>query len=163
MKPTPIRLLAGGVLLVTFVLVGCQREEAAPAPAPTPAPAPAPTPPPAPMPATASVTGLTLGNATSPDMGVAAPMTTFASTDTIHASVATATSDPMASVNGTLAARWIFEDGQVVNEESREVVFTGNGRTDFQISKPDGWPVGKYRVEILLDGAVAQSADFEVK
>lgn len=164
MTSTPIRRLAGSALIAALALSGCKREEAAPAPTPPPAaPAPAPAPPPAPMPATASVTGLTLGNAVGADMAIAAPSNTFATTDTIHAAVATSTSDPMATVNGTLAAKWTFEDGQTVNEESRDVVFTGTGTTVFQISKPDGWPVGKYRVEISLNGAPAQSAEFEVK
>jgi hypothetical protein len=43
------------------------------------------------------------------------------------------------------------------------VNFTGNGVTDFQISKPDGWPTGKYKVEVSLDGAAVQSREFEVK
>ena len=165
MTSTPIRLLAATALLATVTLAGCKREEAAPAPAPPPAvePAPAPPPPPAPVAATASVTGLTLGNAVGADMAIATPATTFAPADTIHAAVATSTSDPMAAVNGRLTAKWTFEDGQTVNEESRDVVLTGSGTTVFQISKPDGWPAGKYRVEISLDGAPVQSADFEVK
>lgn len=164
MTSNSIRFMAGTALVAALALAGCKREEAAPAPTPPPAaPAPAPAPPPAPMPATASVTGVTLGNAVGADMSIAAPMTAFAATDTIHAAVATSTSDAMASVNGALAARWTFEDGQVVNEESRDVVFTGAGTTVFQISKPDGWPLGKYRVEISLNGAPVQSAEFEVK
>jgi hypothetical protein len=158
------RLLAGSALVLSLALAGCQREEAAPPPPPPPAaPAPMPEPPPEPMPATANVTGITLGNAVGADMAITAPTTMFATTDTIHAAVATSTSDPIASVNGTLAAKWSFEDGQTVNEESRDVVFTGTGTTLFQISKPDGWPIGKYRVEISLDGAPVQSAEFEVK
>ncbi|MGL6291526.1 MAG: hypothetical protein ACRC2H_12610 [Silanimonas sp.] len=165
MTSTPNRLLMASALLAAVTLAGCQREDAAPTPTPPPAvePAPAPPPPPAPVAATASVTGLTLGNAVGADMAIAAPATTFAPTDTIHAAVATSTSDPMATVNGTLAAKWTFEDGQTVNEESRDVVLTGNGTTVFQISKPDGWPVGKYKVEISMDGTPVQSADFEVK
>lgn len=164
MTSSPIRLVAASALLSVLVLSGCKREEAAPPPPPpAAAPAPAPAPPPAPIAATASVTALTLGNAVGADMSIAATATTFAPTDTIHAAVATTTSDPMASVNGTLAAKWTFEDGQTVNEESRDVVFTGAGTTVFQIGKPDGWPAGKYRVEISLNGAPAQAADFEVK
>jgi hypothetical protein len=33
-----------------------------------------------------------------------------------------------------------------------------------QLSRPDkGWPVGSYRVEVLIEGAKAASADFEIK
>src|SRR3546814_6948407 len=77
------------------------------------------------------------------DMKVGAPSTTFAPSDTIYASVATSTSDPAASVPGTLSAKWTFEDGQVVNEESKSVNLTGAGNTEFHIAKPDGSPAGK--------------------
>ena len=40
----------------------------------------------------------------------------------------------------------------------------GDGTTTaFQVSKPDGFPVGRYKVEISLDGSVVQSKEFEVK
>src|SRR5678809_1164156 len=36
-------------------------------------------------------------------------------------------------------------------------------RSEFHISKPDGLPVGKYKVEISVDGAAAASREFEVR
>ena len=151
-------------LLGTVAIVGCKKKEeaapvaATPPPATTPAPA---TPAPA---ATAQVTSVDLGNAVGADMKVASPMTTFGTKDTIHASIATSTSDAMATVPGKLGVKWSHVDsGQVVHEESRDVNLTGNGNTDFQISKPDGWPTGKYKVEVSLDGAVVQTREFEVR
>src|SRR5690606_33156205 len=128
-------------------------------PAPTTMPEPAP----APAAASASVTSVDLGNAVGADMKVAASSTTFAPTDTIYASVATATSDPAAAVPGKLTAKWSFEDGQVVNEESKDLNLSGDDATEFHIEKADGFPAGKYKVEISLDGNVVQSKDFEVK
>src|SRR3546814_16127729 len=96
-------------------------------------------------------------------MKVGAPSTTFAPSDTIYASVSTNTSDPAASVPGTLKATWTFEDGQVVNEESKSVNLTGPGNTEFHIAKPDGFPAGSYQVAISLDRNVAQSNAFSVK
>ena len=162
-----LNIAIAAALLGSLALVGCkkQQDEAAvtPPPAstePTPTPAPVETPAPA---ATVSVTSVDLGNAVGADMKVAAPATTFAPKDTIHASVATSSSDPAAPATGKLAAKWTFQDGQVVNEESKDFNFTGPGVTNFEISKPDGFPVGKYKVEISLDGNVVQSKDFEVK
>ena len=150
-------------VLGTVALAGCKKKEA-PAVTPPPAAEPAPMPPAPAVTATASVTGVDLGNAIGADMKVAAPMTTFGTKDTIHASIATATSDAMATVPGKLGVKWSHVDsGQVVHEESKDVNFTGTGNTDFMISKPDGWPTGKYKVEVSLDGAVVQSRDFEVK
>lgn len=164
MNRNRISLPLAAVLIGSVALVGCKKKEEAVA---TPAPAVEPAAmPPAPMPAPAaiaSVTGIDLGTTVGADMKVAAPATTFAAKDTIHASVATATSDPAASVPGKLSAKWSFQDGQVVNEENRDITFAGNGNTDFTISKPDGWPVGKYKLEVMLNGAVVQTKDFEVK
>ena len=153
------------VLIGSAAMVGCKKKEE-PAPMPPVASEPAATTP-APMPAaaaTASVTGVDLGNAVGADMRVAAPMGTFAPKDTIYAAVMTATSDPAASVAGKLGAKWTHLDSnQTVHEDSKDLTFAGDGVTDFQISKPDGWPTGKYKVEIMLDGNVVQTREFEVR
>ncbi|QDW66773.1 hypothetical protein [Luteimonas granuli] len=150
-------------LLGTLALAGCRKEEPAPPPpAAAPAPAPAPAPPAATPAPAVTVTSVDLGNAVDAGNRVTMPSTTFASTDTIHASVTTSSSDP-APQTGRLTARWTYEDGQLVDETSRDFAFTGTGTTAFQVSKPDGWPTGRYRVEILHDGEVVQTRDFEVR
>ena len=151
-------------LLGTVAIVGCKKKEE-PAPvATTPPPATTPAPAPAPMPATASVTSVDLGNAVGADMKVAAPATTFAPKDTIYASIGTSTSDPAASVPGKLGVKWTHVDSnQTVSEESRDAALTGMGTTEFHIAKPDGWPKGKYKVDVSLDGTVVQTREFEVK
>ena len=113
--------------------------------------------------ASVTVTGVDLGTAVGADMKVSSPMTTFAPKDTIIAAVSTSTSDPAGTVAGKLGAKWSFQDGQVVNEETKDVNFMGSGATNFQISKPDGWPPGKYKLEVMLDGNVVQTREFEVK
>ncbi len=164
MKINRLHMAVLAAMLGSAALVGCKKKEE-PAPLPpaaetTPAPAPAP----AAMPATASVNSVDLGNAVGADMRVTAPMSTFSPKDTIYAAVSTGTSDPAASVTGKLGAKWTHVDSnQTVHEESKDLTFAGDGVTDFQISKPDGWPTGKYKVEISLDGAVVQTREFEVK
>ena len=164
MKINRLHMAVLAAMLGSAALVGCKKkEEPAPLPPAAETPAPAPTTP-APMAATASVNSVDLGNAVGADMRVTAPMTTFGTKDTIYAAVSTGTSDPAASVAGKLGAKWTHVDSnQVVHEESKDITFAGDGVTDFQISKPDGWPTGKYRVEISLDGAVVQTREFEVK
>lgn len=146
----------------SVALVGCKKKEEAVVMPPPVAVEPAP----APMPvavASVAVTGVDLGTAVGADMKVTAPATTFAPKDTIIAAVSTSTSDPAGTVAGKLGAKWSFQDGQVVNEETKDVNFMGSGATDFQISKPDGWPTGKYKLEVMLDGNVVQTREFEVK
>ena len=105
------------------------------------------------------VTLVELGRAIGPDKRVSAVTTEFAATETIYASVVTEGTAP----NATITARWTFEDGQVVEESSQTLSPTGTAVTEFHISKPDGWPTGRYRVEILLNGTSTQTKDFVVK
>jgi hypothetical protein len=93
------------------------------------------------------------------DKRITSPTTTFAPKDTIYASVATEGTAP----SKILAAKWSFQDGQVVKEAAETIAPTGPAATEFHISKPSGWPVGKYKVEIIVDGSPAGSKDFEVK
>jgi len=79
---------------------------------------------PAPAAANAAVTGVVLGNAPDASGQVSMPVVEFAGTDAITASITTSTSDPAATVSGTLSAKWLYEDGQVVNEESKAFGFT---------------------------------------
>ena len=164
MKPNRLHMAMLAAMIGSAALVGCKKKEE-PAPMPPAAEtAPAPMPAPAPMAPTASVNSVDLGNAVGADMRVTAPMSTFAPKDTIYAAVSTGTSDPAASVTGKLGAKWTHVDSnQTVHEETKDLTFAGDGVTDFQISKPDGWPIGKYKVEIMLDGAVVQTREFEVK
>ena len=164
MKTNRLQMALLAAMIGSAALVGCKKKEE-PAPLPPVATEPAPiAPAPAPMAATASVTAVDLGNAVGADMRVTAPMSSFAPKDTIYAAVSTASSDPAASVPGKLGAKWTHVDSsQTVHEETRDINFTGSGVTDFQISKPDGWPTGKYKVEVSLDGTVVQTREFDVK
>ena len=103
-----------------------------------------------------SVTSVDLGSAVGDDNRISVPTTTFAGTDTIHASVVTdGTSE------GTLVATWTFQDGQVVDTQEK-VVPAGPQVTDFSITKPDGWPAGNYTLQVSKDGMVLQTREFTV-
>ena len=146
-------------LIGSLALVGCKKHDetaAIPPPAAEPAPTPMPTEP-APVPAATatSVTVVDLGNAIGADNRITTPSTTFAKGDTIHASVA---SDGAA---GNLTAKWTFGD-QVVDTQDKAVA-AGPQVTEFSVSKPDGWPVGKYKLEVSTNGTVVQTREFEVK
>lgn len=106
-----------------------------------------------------SVTAIDLGKSVGGDKHVQDKVNVFAPNDTIYVSVLTAGS----SSSATLKARWTYQDGQVVNESEQSIAPTGDAATEFHISKPDGWPAGKYKVEVSLNGTPAQSKDFEVK
>ena len=83
----------------------------------------------------------------------------FKPNDTIYASIATEGT----AATATLKVRWTYQDGQVVDESTQTITPTGDARTEFHISKPDGWPTGKYKLDVILNGSSAATRDFEVE
>jgi hypothetical protein len=109
--------------------------------------------------AAASISELQLGRRLSADKRVAESTTKFSPRDTIYAVAVTQGSSP----STTVTARWTYEDGgQVVKEDSRTIAPNGTEATEFHISKPSGWPKGKYRVTLTMNGST-ESKDFEVR
>jgi hypothetical protein len=51
----------------------------------------------------------------------------------------------------------------VVDETTQSVGAAGPAVTEFHVSKPSGWPVGNYKVEVMLNGAPVQSKEFRVQ
>jgi hypothetical protein len=137
-------------LAVGLALVACGRSETTPS---------APSTPPVSANAPARVSAVELGNAIGIDRRVSAPAAAFAPGDTIFASVATEGSTPSL----TLTARWMYEDGQLVNESTQTIAPTGPATTEFHIAKPDGLPAGRYKVVITANGAPAATREFEVR
>lgn len=157
MKLNRLSLVLGTILVGSVALVGCKKkEEAAPVATPAPTETPAPS---APAPAAATtVNSVDLGNAIGADNKIGSPISTFATSDAIYASITTDGPNP-----GTLAAKWSHVDSnQVVHEESKAVA-AGPQVTQFEITKPDGWPTGNYKLEVSLDGAVVQTREFNVQ
>ena len=106
------------------------------------------------------VVGFEVGKGVDADQRVVMAGNEFAPSDTIVVSVATEGSAPAA----TLGAKWTFgPDGQVVNDMTEAITPSGPAHTEFHISKPDGFPVGNYKVEITLDGATMGTKEFQVK
>jgi hypothetical protein len=142
---------AAALCVAVVGIPACKKKEAPAPPAEAAAPAPAP-------PAFA-VLAIDVGKGIGADKRVTAPATKFGRRDTIYASVATEGAAPSKAIS----AKWTYQDGQVVKEQAETIAPTGPAATEFHISKPKPWPVGKYKVEIAVDGAPAGSKDFEVK
>jgi len=152
MIPHQLRVRSTSCLTVLAVCLAlaqmnaCKRSEEAPAP------------PAAPQAVAFSVTRVDVGNAIGADKKVTAPRVSFKPTDTIYASI----SSEGAAANVALSARWTFEDGQLVNEATQTIAPTGPAVTEFHIAKPDGWPKGKYKLEVSANGKPAGAAQFTV-
>lgn len=138
------------VLTLAVVAAACQRSEPPSAARPTPVAQPAATP--------FKVSSLEVGKEIGTNKRVTTPMTSFGANDTVYASVVTEGAAPSVA----LKARWTYQDGQVVDESTQTIAPTGPAVTEFHISRPNGWPAGKYKVEISANGNVAASREFEV-
>ena len=150
------------VVLVLAALVlglaGCKKESPTQPPASAPAPQAQTSPPAA---GVVSVSNISLGKALGPDNKVAAATDTFAKGDTIYAVVETTGSD-----RATLIAKWTYHKGDKtasVSEDSKTISPSGPAATEFHVSKPDGWPLGDYQVEISLNDKSVGTKKFVVK
>jgi hypothetical protein len=100
---------------------------------------------------------LQLGSKLNGDSTVATHTTRFKPDDRIFAAVLTdATGSSMVTV------RWSY-NGMMVGEESRKVSYKGAGATAFEFKSASGFPVGDYKVDILVDGQPVTSRDFRVE
>ena len=105
------------------------------------------------------VSQVDIGRSLTADKAINDNTDSFKPNDTIYASIATEGT----AATAALKARWTYQDGQVVDESTQTIAPTGAARTEFHISKPDGWPAGKYKLEVFLNGASATTKDFEVQ
>lgn len=105
------------------------------------------------------MTQLDLGRSLNTDLTIKDNTDTFRPSDVIYVSVET-----KGPGSATLGARWTDANNQLIDEASRTISATDEAaRTEFDISKPDGWPEGKYKVTVFVNGTDAGSKDFEVK
>lgn len=151
MKGRAALLTTGMILTAGLLAAGCGQGETEIPPVEDTAPAP--------IEAELEIAEVTLGKAVGADNAISNPTTSFQPGDTIYVAVRTEGTAPSA----TLAARWTYEDGQVVDESSQTIAPTGPEISEFHVSKPDGWPAGQYEVEISLDGAPAGAESFTVE
>src|SRR6266705_64601 len=137
--------------LALAVALACSKASAPPSPSPYALP-------PTTVATPVKVTDVDVGRALDADKKISDKTDTFKPADTIYVSVATEGS----SSRAVLVAHWTYKDGQLVKHDETTIAPTGKAVTEFHIVKPSGWPVGDYKVEVMLDGASAGSKSFKV-
>ncbi|AWH19107.1 hypothetical protein C1922_18205 [Stenotrophomonas sp. ZAC14D2_NAIMI4_7] len=167
-KTTPLQNALLAALLGSVALVGCKKKEestdtnAAPAATAPAEPAPAPmtgAPPPMAAASAVAVSSVTVGKSAAADKSVATAAL-FAPKDDVVVSVKT---DGAAS-NVNVGAKLTFQDGQVAGEQSATLNTSGAETTNITFKNANGWPAGKYRAEVMVDGKAAGTPqEFEVK
>jgi len=102
------------------------------------------------------IASVQLGRALNTDNSVGAHTTQFKPNDTFY--VAILTEEPGAS---TLTVQWRL-NGQLVSESSKDVSYMRPAATEFHLQNSGGFPAGQYRVDVLVDGTLAESREFRV-
>jgi hypothetical protein len=87
------------------------------------------------------------------------PTFQFAPNDTVYISVSTTGAPDSA----TLATKWRFQTGEVLDSSSKTIQPEGEDATEFHVTRPKGWRVGTYSVTVYADGDSVDSKAFVVK
>ncbi|MGO1540155.1 MAG: hypothetical protein ACTHZI_00840 [Luteimonas sp.] len=163
MKRSPLFLVA--LLAGIIALAGCRQETPVETTAEPAAPGALEVPPAMtaePEAPSAQVTRVEVGTQLDDDGAVAEAQTGLSSDDATIFATVTTTSEADIPAGGNLAARWTYQDGQLVDERSVALSFTGEDTTTFRIDNDEGWPAGSYTVEIILDGEVVETREFTI-
>lgn len=140
-------------------LAACGKKDEPPKPAATPVAPPVQAP--VAAPAGVTVSAINLGKAIGADKKVSAATEVFDKADTFYASI-----DTTGAGSATLKATWTYhKDGKVapVKEDTQTIAPTGPATSEFHLSKPDGWPVGDYQVEVFIGDKSVGVKKFSVK
>lgn len=141
----------------TVALAGCKKKEEAVVVPPPVVAEPAPV---VAAPAPVVATGVTVGNMAAADKSVAA-VSTFGAKDKIIVSVKT---DAATQANAAIDAKLTFQDGQVAGQQAVTVAAEDAGTTNVTFSNANPWPVGKYKVDVTVNGqAAGMTQEIEVK
>jgi hypothetical protein len=154
---------AGVVVLACAWLAGCATTERAVSPPDAVVSSPTGE---AMAPATVAVIGVMLGTSDpNDDTRLARRQDVFAPHDVIGVSIETRTSRDV-EVAGRLDVLWTYDfqgETMTVAHERREFMFRGPGTSVFRIEKPDGFPPGRYRVDVALDGVPVERLEYTVR
>ena len=103
------------------------------------------------------VSAVQTGRSLNSDNSVASHTSTFSPTDTMYVAVLTG-----ARGSGTIAVRWSL-GGRVIHEATKDVAYNDQAATDFRFQAADGFPVGEYSIEVLLDGKSVETRRVRVQ
>jgi len=100
---------------------------------------------------------LQLGSKLNGDNTIATHTTRFKPDDHVYAAVLTDNTGSSA-----IHVQWSY-NGQKVSEEERTVSYKGAGATAFEFKSASEFPIGDYKVDVLVDGRAAASREFRVE
>jgi len=106
----------------------------------------------------ASIDDIVLTTALDADYCPLDEVTTFSADSSFYCSVIVSN----LRTGTTVTSRWYFGE-QFIEEINYQVQTGGSGCVGFELSSPNPWPRGGYRVEVYLGGHLERAATFAVK
>ena len=97
------------------------------------------------------------GKSLNTDHSVGTHAISFRPMDTMYVSVLTADRGA-----GTITVKWSLY-GRVIHEVTRKVSYNGQAATDFRFQAADGFPVGDYTIDVIVDGKTVETRRVKVQ
>jgi hypothetical protein len=104
-----------------------------------------------------NVVAIQTGKSLNTDHSVGRHATSFRPTDTMYVSVLS-----NGRGAGTITVKWSFV-GRLVQEATKKVSYNDQAATDFRFQAADGFPVGDYSIEVIVDGKSIETRRVKVE
>jgi len=104
-----------------------------------------------------NVVGIQTGKSLNSDHSVGTHAATFHPNDPMYVSVLN-----VGRGKGTITVKWTFA-GRVLQTLTKKVSYNGQAATDFRFVAADGFPVGDYMIDVIVDGKTIESRRVKVE
>jgi hypothetical protein len=104
-----------------------------------------------------NIVGVQTGKSLNSDHSIGRHAISFSPTDTMYVSVLT-----NGRGAGTIQVKWALR-GYELHQVTKKVSYNGQAATDFRFAAADGFPVGDYTVEVIVDGKPFETRRIKVE
>ena len=104
-----------------------------------------------------NVVGIQTGKSLNSDHSIGRHAASFRPDDPMYVSVLS-----NGRGKGTITVKWTFA-GRVLQTLTKKVSYNGQAATDFRFVAADGFPVGDYTIEVIVDGKTIETRRVKVE
>lgn len=104
-----------------------------------------------------NIVGIQTGKSLNSDNSIGRHAIAFHPDDTMYVSVLTSGRGA-----GTIQVKWALR-GYELHQVTKKVSYNGQAATDFRFAAADGFPVGDYTVEVIVDGKPFETRRIKVE
>ena len=105
------------------------------------------------------VANVMIGKRLGSENRIAEPTFQFAPQDTVFVSMGV----QGASGDGQLSARWLAQNGKVLDSTGQAISAGAAGNKEFHLAQPKGWPPGTYLITLYLNNDSVEAKTFAVR